>query len=225
MYKQTYIDHKKGIGNCFSAYGSEVHSIMERYAKGEINLWDLVDVYEWEFDSAIPEEFPKSKFCRDMKELYFNQGLEFLKNFPGYRDFKILEVEGSFDLDIDDWSFNGIIDLVYEDKDGRLIIQDYKSKSSFKNKKEQAEYARQLYLYSLHIKEKYGRYPDMLNFMMFRKNKLVEIPFEESALEEALMWARNTVEEIRTCWDFSPNCDEFFGEYLCNHREYCENKK
>ena len=52
--------------------------------------------------------------------------------------------------------FNGIIDLVYEDEQGRLIVHDYKSKSSFKNKAEQKKYARQLYLYSLHIKEKYG---------------------------------------------------------------------
>ena len=128
---------------------------MERYANGEIELWDLADVYEWEFDAAVPEEFPPSDFCKDkngkkitMRELYYQQGLDFLKNFPGYDELKILEVESNFDIEIDDWIFTGVIDLVLEDKDGNLIIQDYKSKSSFKSKKEQAEYARQLYLYS-----------------------------------------------------------------------------
>ena len=156
----TYIDHKKGIGNCFSSYGLEVHSIMERYAKGELTLWDLVGIYEWEFDAAVPEKFPSTKYCKDMRKLYYDQGLEYLKNFAGYDDRKILEVESQFDYEIDDWTFNGVIDLVFEDKDGKLIIQDYKSKSSFKNKREQAEYARQLYLYALFVKKKYGRYPD-----------------------------------------------------------------
>lgn len=223
-YKLTYIDHLKGIGNCFSSYGLEIHSLMERYAKGEVNLWDLVSTYEWEFDTAVPEEFPSTKYCPKMRELYYNQGLEYLKNFPGYADKKILEVEAAFKHDIDDWVFNGIIDLVFEDKDGRLIIQDYKSKSSFKSKKEQAEYARQLYLYSLYIKDKYGRYPDALRFMMFRKNTVIEIPFDEKQLNEALDWAKSTVREIRECWNFAPSCDEFYSQNLCNHRQYCDNK-
>ena len=82
----TYIDHKKGIGNCFSSYGLEVHSIMERYAKGELTLWDLVGIYEWEFDAAVPEKFPSTKYCKDMRKLYYDQGLEYLKNFAGYDD-------------------------------------------------------------------------------------------------------------------------------------------
>lgn len=230
-YKLTYIDHQKGIGNCFSSYGTEIHSLMERYANGEIELWDLADVYEWEFDAAVPEEFPPSDFCKDkngkkitMRELYYQQGLDFLKNFPGYDELKILEVESNFDVEIDDWIFTGVIDLVLEDKDGNLIIQDYKSKSSFKSKKEQSEYARQLYLYSLYIKEKYEKNPKLLRFMMFRKNQVVDIPFKEESLQEAVNWAKNTVQEIRDCWDFSPKCDEFFSEHLCNHREYCDNK-
>lgn len=224
MYKLTYIDHLKGIGNCFSSYGTHVHSIMERYAKGEIELWDLVKTYELEFDEAIPEDFPNSKFCPDMRELYFRQGRSFLSNFEGYDGRKILGVEEQFDMDIDDWEFTGVIDLVFEDEKGRLIVQDYKSKSSFKSKKEQAEYARQLYLYSLYIKQKYGRYPDILRFSMFRKENEIDIPFSESSLDEALCWARDVVSKIRDCWEFEPNCEDFFANHLCNHREYCENK-
>ena len=99
------------------------------------------------------------------------------------------------------------------------------SKSSFKSKKEQAEYARQLYLYALHVKKKYGKYPELLQFSMFRKNVVIEIPFDEKSLNEAVRWAKETVKEIRECWDFAPNCDEFFSENLCNHREYCDCKR
>lgn len=71
---------------------------------------------------------------------------------------------------------------------------------------------------------KYGRYPDVLRFMMFRKNTIIDIPFDEDKLNEALTWARETVKEIRECWDFAPSCDEFYSQNLCNHREYCDNK-
>jgi len=223
-YWLTYIEHQKGVGNCFSSYGTEVHSLMERYAKNELSLWDLASTYEWEFESAVPEEFPSLPFCANLKELYYEQGLNYLRNFGGYPKYKILEVEKQFDIDIDDWTFNGVIDLVYEDEQGRLIVHDYKSKSSFKSKAEQKEYARQLYLYSLHIKEKYGRYPDILRFMMFRKETPVALPFKMYGLTEAVHWAKNTVQSIRNCWDFSPSCEEFFGNNLCNHRESCEHK-
>lgn len=221
-YKQTYIDGNRGEGNCFSSYGIEVHSLLERYAKGELALSDLPEVYQWEFDSAVNERFPNTKFCPDMRKLYYEQGLDFLKNFAGYEGKKILEVESRFEYNIDDWIFNGVIDIALEDSDGKLIIQDYKSKSSFKTKREQAEYARQLYLYSPYIKEKYGKYPDTLRFLMFRKNNPVDIPFNEKDLDEALNWAKDTVREIRECWDFSPSCDEFFAQNLCNHRNYCD---
>ena len=159
-----------------------------------------------------------------MRGLYYEQGLNYLRNFGGYPKYKILGVESQFDIAIDDWVFNGIIDLVYEDEQGRLVVHDYKSKSSFKNKAEQKKYARQLYLYSLHIKEKYGKYPDLLRFMMFRKETSVDIPFKTDDLNEAVNWAKNTVKAIRTCWDYSPSCEEFFGNYLCNHRKDCEHK-
>ncbi len=223
-YMLTYLDHKKGEGNCFSSYGKELHSIMERYAKGELSLDLLSDVYQWEFDTNIPEEFPSAPYCKNMRELYYNQGLEFLQSFPGYSGLKILEVEQTFDIDIDNWVFNGIIDLVLEDSEGNITVQDYKSKSKFKNKKECDEYARQLYLYSLYIKQKYGKYPTSLRFEMFRKQQSVNITFNEEKLIEALEWAKNTVTAIRECWDFPPNQENFYCSNLCNHRGYCDCK-
>ena len=181
----------------------------------------MPDVYDWEFDTAVAEEFPTG-FRGDMRKLYFDQGLDFLNNFSGYDGIKILEVESEFDCDIDDWTFNGIIDLAFEDCAGKLVLRDYKSKSGFKSRVEQAEYARQLYLYCIYIKEKYGKFPDALQFFMFRKNKIIEIPFNIEAYHEAMDWARRTVTEIRECWDFCPSCEPFFGNNLCNHRKTCD---
>ncbi len=197
---------------------------MERYAKEKLELWDLADVYQQEFEEAVPEPFPSMPKIGNLKSLYYKQGLEFLENFSGYDDLKILEVETAFDYPIDDWIFNGVIDLTYETSDGKLVIHDYKSKGDFRSKREISEYARQLYLYSLYVKEKYGRYPDLLVFDMFRKQKKVTLEFDENKFEEAIQWAKDTVKAIRECWDFSPNCEKFFSEQLCNHRSHCDLK-
>ena len=86
---------------------------MERYANEELELWDLASVFEWEFDTAIEEPFPTKLFGKDydMRGSYYNDGLNFLSNFQGYGDSKILGVEEKFDIQIDDWT-NGFIDLV-----------------------------------------------------------------------------------------------------------------
>jgi len=199
---------------------------MERYAKGELGLCDLQDVFEWEFDQSIEHNFPTKMFGKkyDMRGNYYKQVVEFLSNFKGYSDCNILGVEKSFEIPIDNWLFNGIIDLVFEDKANTLIVQDYKSKAGYKNKAEQAKYARQPYLYSLWVKEKYGKYPDILRFLMFRKGIEVDIPFNLDDLNEAVQWARDTVNEIRNCWSYDPSCDKFFGENLCGFRNICETK-
>ena len=222
-FKLRYIDHLAGIGNAFASYGTFVHSLMERYAKGELEIWDMPNVYEWEFDSAVPEKFPYNKYVV-LRDSYYKQGLEYLKSFQGYDDYKILGVEENFEIKIDDWVFVGIIDLVFEDKDGKLIIRDYKSKASFKDAKEQRDYARQLYLYSLYIKDKFGKYADELQFSMFRKQKIVPIQFDKNDLNEAKEWAKKTVRIIREAFDYPPTCDDFYADNLCNHRKYCKLK-
>lgn len=223
-YYQRYIEHKHGIGNAFASFGTLVHELMEKYAKGEAELWDLPQMYEWMFDASVPEKFPYNKYV-DLKKSYYDQGLNFLKHFQGYEDVEILGVEEEFLLDIDDWQFTGFIDLCFRDKDGKLIIRDYKSKASFKNEAEKHKYARQLYLYSIYIYQKYGVYPDELQFLMFRKqDEPIRISFDMADFEEAVRWAKDTVQIIRAAIDFPPQCDDFYGNNLCNHREYCQLK-
>ena len=223
-YKLTYIDKLKGEDNAFALYGSLVHSLMERYAKHEIDLWDLPNIYEKEFENAVSMKFPSCTYCKNMKQLYFEQGLSFLQSFEGYDNYKILEVESEFSIPVDDWIFTGIIDLLYEDENGNLVLLDYKSKSGFKNRLEKQKYARQLFLYCNYIYEKYHKFPDKMIFWTFRKKIQIEIPFTHDGFLEANCWAKYTVKQIRNCTDFYPSCDEFYSKELCNHRSYCKEK-
>lgn len=215
-----YIEHKSGKTNAFSSYGSFVHKLLERYAKGEVKKDDLAFLYEWEYEDSIPEEFPPNAFA-DLSSLYYNQGLDFFKQFNGFDDYEIVGSEIKFEIEIGNSKFVGIIDLLLKDKSGDYIIVDYKSKGKFKSKKEKAEYARQLYIYAAYVKEQYGVYPKQMYFCLIRARDMISIKFNESDFNEAMQWVINTEEEIENTWAYDKRPDDFFCYYLCEFRDEC----
>ena len=219
---RSYILKERGLGNSFANYGTMVHEIFEKYAKGQLEIFELSDEFEKQFESNV-WDFPPNRYV-DLCESYKNQGIDYFNNFDGFDDYKILGVEKEINFEIDGYKFIGYIDSLLENKEGNLIIQDFKSKASFKSKAEKKEYARQLYLYSIPIIEEYNKYPTKLIFNMFRKQNIVEIPFDIKALEEAKEWALNTIKLISKEEKFEANINEFFCNQLCNHREICEER-
>lgn len=195
-FRLGYLDALPRVDNAFSDWGTFMHSIMERYFKHELEFFELSQVYIDGYDEAVVNAFPPNKFC-DLSERYYAAGKEYLDNFDGlFEDCEILGVEQKVRLSIDGRPFVGVIDLLLRSPDG-IIVADHKSKSAFKSKREQAEYARQLYLYALFVKEKYGEWPIKLVFHMVRSGgKLVEIPFVEDDAMAAKQWFLDTIDTI-----------------------------
>jgi hypothetical protein len=223
QYYLNYIEKRKGKDNAFSQYGTFVHSILERHAKGELAAYELLDVYRDGYDKAVTEPFPPNKYV-ELAESYYQDGYEFLKNFDGLDDLEILGVETRFREPLDDFCYTGVIDLTYRDHDGGIVVQDWKSKSKFKNKMEQSQFARQPLSYGLHIIKKYKEPPKTLRFYMFRKQEIIDIPFTTQDYESALGWIKDTVKEIRECEEWSATPDSFFCSELCGFRDMCEFK-
>ena len=229
-YYKKYIegdDTENGHGT--SEFGSFVHLILEKYAKKEIDLSDIVSYYVENFNINVNSTFilkMSDTFKKNFEEDYYMSGLDYLTNFEGFSEFgEILEVEYEFEIEYNNkFKINGKIDLVTKDKDGNIYIIDHKSKSAFKNKKEMAEYRRQLYIYSFAIKNKYGKFPKKLYFNMFRKNKILEFDFSEQDYYEALNWFENTVDEIENNIVFLSNIDSFFCRNFCDYRDNCEER-
>ena len=124
----------------------------------------------------------------------------------------------------ENYKMRGFVDLIYRTDEG-IVVRDWKSKSRFKNASEKFKYARQLYLYAEYVKRQYGVYPARMEFYMFRKNDIVNVPFRPNELQEAFNWANNTVSKIRheTAWE--PVYDEWFCSWLCDQRETCPFKE
>lgn len=131
-------------------------------------------------------------------------------------------METKFKIPITDFDLTGFIDISFVDELGRAILRDYKSSKTI-SKADLPHKVRQPYLYSLYFKQAYGRYPDALQFYTFRnpKQRIVEIPFKEEEMENAVQWAIDTVAQIRQEWAFEKQPDDWFCHQLCGQRERC----
>lgn len=205
-----------GEQNAFAEYGTLMHEILEELDNGNIMLWDAIPKFEEGF-VKIGDFPPLGKV--NLRETYYRQGIEYLNNYRFDSTYEVISVEERVNVKINGNGFTGFIDKLMRDKtDGKLVILDHKSKSKFKSKKEQQEYARQLYLYAYAVKEKYGEYPKMLLFNMFRYGLEVPIFFKEKDMYEAIEWMDSTIEEIKNCEVFPVTNDKFFREVLCEFR-------
>lgn len=228
--------------NAFAQWGTLGHSLFERYANGDLELYELGAVYLKEYDKQVTLTFPPNKYV-DLNESYFDKGLEYFERFEGFPDsWELIESEKEIRLNIGGNAFIGFIDLIVRDRDtGKYIVVDHKSKSKFKNDKEKEEYARQLYLYSLYIEERYGEYPSHLIFNMFRANDVVIIDFDEKSLEKSVEWFKNTIKNIKNDGIFLDKIivsrkaknlpmrgfkkSDFFCNSLCGVRHFCSRSR
>lgn len=238
-YYLTYYKKNRGTQNAFSQYGTFMHSILEEYARGKYEVFELKDVFEEYYSQNVSLSFPPNKWV-NLNQSYYEQGIDYLSKFEGFDDHKILDIEYEFleqikpekvlngdkkTLENKEIYLRGFIDLVLEDKEGNIIVLDHKSKSNFKNKAEKKTYTRQLYLYSYAIQAKYGKLPTKLMFNMFRKQHTEVIEFNLDDYKEALTWMFKTRDMIDDMMFFEPKGDKFYCNYLCNHRLTCDRRK
>lgn len=224
QYYLNYIKHETGEGNAMSEYGSFCHSILEKYFKGNLEEYELVDEYTDGYSREIKHDFPEM-FNVDLAGKYYNDGYDFFCNFED-KGWDILGVEQEFDLIChgtgSPFILRGFIDLIYREN-GKLVFHDWKSKSKFKSRKELADYARQLYLYSRYAEKSGWGFPGVLRFYCFRDQKAYDIPFKKADYDAAWEWADKTVQQIRNTEMFLQNrSSDFMCSELCDFRYQCE---
>ena len=197
------------------------HSLMERWAKGELMSFELADAYEAEYDEAIKHYFPP--FPKGMAEQYYDEGLQYFQSFDGFGDDKeILSVEDKFELDIRGNRFVGIADLVLRDRNtGGIIVIDHKSKSMNSMKKSQYENTRQLYTYAAYVKERFGEFPTLLRFNMFRYGENIDEPFAMERYEETMDWIERTIAQIKAEREWRVSSSGYFCRFICSTRLHC----
>lgn len=217
-YMRKYLNEEVPESHGITECGLFMHHILEEYERGNMTKEELVPYYQENFDKAVVSTMRlqmSPTFSKDMYGLYYKDCLNYLENFTGIEDCnKIIDVEREFHLPYNDYSITGKIDLVFNNNEGQLVVLDHKSKKKFKSKKDQAHYARQLYLYAWACKSLYDQYPDVLVFNMLR-GEPIYIPFNADDMYKALNWFNEMVIQIRNAITFDAKVDTFYCNAFC----------
>ena len=231
-----YILANPSEGGFFSEYGSLMHSVLEKYVKGELSIFELNQYFEDHFNEFVPHDAPPNSYV-DLRQSYFDKGIDYLDNIDlDLEKYEILGVEKKIEFELFNKHFVGFIDLLLRDKNtDEIIILDHKSaslkilKNGSVSKSDQnhfLEFKRQLYLYSLPVIKEYGKV-DKLKWNLFKEQKSIEIPWERNEYDETLKWVEDTIQKIEQEKEWAPDTSsEYYCRYLCGQRNNaCEYKQ
>lgn len=215
-YYYNKIEKLESKDNIWSAVGLLGHDTFEKFEKGEIK-----NPYKY-FIENYPHNLPVSDFQQKQKEKLHKAVSKYFQTFSGWRT-KAIGLEESFELDFKEFIFRGIIDRYsLEGKD--YHIQDYKVSNPYIGEGLESK-LKQLYLYSAHIKDKYGKYPKKLTFLFFKTGDYYTEQFSLTKFNRAVDWAKRINEEILKATKdkkFKENKDYFFCTNICSFKENCK---
>lgn len=220
-----YISRIKEDDRFYSSYGSFMHKLIERYYNGDLSKEDMQMEFLLNFSAEVQGDRPKESIVSK----YIQRGSEYLRGFEPF-PYKMVEVEKKVEFEVGGYKFLGFIDYLGVDENGDYVVIDNKSRDLKPRSKranptqkdiELDEMLRQLYLYSIAVKQEYGKYPTKLCFNCFKAGVFIEEPFEEEKLEEAVNWVVETIESIKETEDFYPVLDFFGCKYICGVSHEC----
>lgn len=226
-WHEKYIMCQYGESGFFSEFGTCCHSVLEKFARGKISIFEISQAYEEEFAKTVVHDAPPNKHA-DIKQSYYDKGLDYFDNIDlDLENYEVLGVEKEVRFKIDDKDFVGFIDLLLREKEtGKIIILDHKSasikflKNGKVSKKDQShvqEFIRQICLYSIPVLKEYGRVDEMW-WNLFKDKQWLKLPWTQEAQDEAIQWVKDTIKLIENEKDFSPNQSFYYCNYLCSQR-------
>jgi hypothetical protein len=222
QFKLNYIDGVQDIGNAFSDYGNLVHEILEKWAKGELMDFELVDYYEKNYASAMHHDYPP--YPVTMAESSYHLGAKFFQHFTGFgEDFEIISAEEKFSTTIGPYKFRGISDLVLRNvKNGTYCVVDHKTKSPTSMKKDLELYTKQLYIYAKYVHDKFGVYPNIMMFNMIKDQTLIIEKFNMDKFLEVMDWVIDSIGKILAETKWGIGGSSYFCQNICSYRQACE---
>ena len=234
QFKFRYIDRLKlpEVADGIEAFlGSRVHDVLEKLYKELIlsklnSLEDLLAYYESEWMKNWHENIlvVKKEFTADH---YRNAGRDSIKNYyQRYQPFqqdKTLATEILINFKIDNYTLQGYIDRLSQNRKGVYEVHDYKTSGSLPAQQKFGE-DRQLALYQIGIKEKFKDAKNVKliwHYLVFDKEFVSERT--DAQLKDLKKEVVSLIKTIEKDTKFVPNesklCD------WCEYPEYCPARK
>ena len=223
-----YIEGTYGVGSFYADNGKAVHEVLELVTRGDISVYDAPMVYLDKYENI------KNKVKKETMDKTFDSCMEYLSNLEGNEldGYELIGSEIKIEFKIGKYNFVGFIDLLLKDVDGNLVIVDHKSTEPFlkKNgepyaatKKSYEGYLKQLYLYSIGVKQVYGQYPSKLVFNHFKANgRRTVVDWCKEDCDAAKKWAISTIRKIYRDSKFDALTKTGFCYRLCEYRYDCD---
>jgi RecB family exonuclease len=225
-FKFKYIDNIiPEIGQSIESHlGKIVHDTLEwlynQVSQNNIpTIEQIISYYAKKWQDKFTEDIIIVKKQFSEKD-FFNKGVEFLVNYyTKHSPFneKTIATEHKIEVDLAEGiKLIGFVDRLVENiENNEIEIHDYKTANSMPTQKQMNE-NRQLALYSLGIKETFGKNKNICLIWHFLAHNIkVCIRKTEKELEDLKQEIINLIKEIEETKDFPPN-----KSVLCNWCEY-----
>lgn len=226
-----YIEEHEGIPNAFAQFGTICHQTIEKYLKGELDMFTVSQYYQDNYPEIVTCDFPANKYV-DLGEKAYNAGLDYFNNINfDFDRYEILGVEKELNFKVGKYPFKGYADAVFRDRETNEIILCDQKTASFKylkngeisstNGDHFLAFLRQEYLYCIPLIEEYGKV-DYLSWNMIRDKRIIKEPFNEAEFIEAKEWAKFIIEKIENEVLWLPNKEKsYYCNTLCDIRGCC----
>ncbi len=237
-YKFKYIDKIKTVDKSIETLlGFAVHAVLE-YLHSEVKIGripsveEIIMVYSSTWTDNYNENIVIVKDNLNDK-YYFNKGIEFLTTYYTQNhpfDDNTLEVEKRIRIKLgenNEYEIIGFIDrLVYNLKENRYEVHDYKTSSSMP-RKEQIESDRQLSIYAIAIKEIFGSEKEVVVVWHYlAHNQKIHLKKENHELEKHKKEIIELIKKIESTNNFPPRVSALC--HWCEYKSICpawENKR
>ena len=217
-----YIAGNESKPNAYAQFGTVCHQTIEKFLKGELNIFNASLYYQEHYPEIVTCKFPPNKY-KDLGEDTYLRGKEYFDNINfDFNKYEVLGVERELLFKVGKYPFHGFADAIFRDKENNNIILCDQKTSSFKylkdgsvsktNAEHYQEFRRQLYLYSIPLIEEYGKV-DYLKWNMIRDQREIIIPWDEKEYKETIDWCINSIETLEKEVLWLPNNS---SSYWCN---------
>lgn len=187
-FKKIYMDGVKPAANPFAQLGSLCHDLLARYVKGELAIYDLFPAFTKRYPKEVVSEWPA--FPLNLEERAYLRIADYFRTFSGFSFRRILMVEEKLIGTLCDRPFSGILDLLVEDQDGRIVLIDHKTSSisEYRGRKLQ-HHKRQLLLYAHLLRQCCHIQVDAIAFNLIKEGQWLEFTWSELEESCAVSWA------------------------------------
>lgn len=212
----------------YGEFGTFCHKLLEEYERREVEKSDLVRKYQDEFFDNVTS-FSISK--NDPMDKLYDYGFSYFENVNlDIEKLNPIYIEKDIHFDFHGYKFRGIIDLMYKDNDGELVILDHKTseypitkKGMIKKSKSETMdgYIKQLVLYAIGVEKVVGKLPKYIGWNFIRAGQTYIIPLTTEMIDETTEWALNVIRRIYETEEFEKRGGYILCNKLCDFRNSC----